>query len=161
LATVVRVADCDPGHPETAALIARSDAYMSALYPAESNHFDGLDTLRLPNVRFVAAWLGERIVGCGAVKRLDGPPAYGEIKRVFVAEDCRGQGVSEQIMAVLEQTLVEAGVHLARLETGIHQPEAIGLYRALGYAEREPFGAYQPDRLSLFMEKRLVARASS
>ena len=155
--TAIRIADCDPGHPDAAALIACSDAYMSALYPAESNHFDGIDTLRLPNVRFVAAWEGERLLGCGAVKRLDGPPAYGEIKRVFVTEDCRGRGISKQIMAVLEQTLRDAGVPLARLETGIHQPEAIGLYRALGYVERPPFGSYQPDPLSLFMEKHWLA----
>ena len=149
------VADCDPGDPEAAALIACSDAYMSALYPAESNHFDGIDTLRQPNVRFVAAWHGDRMVGCGAVKRLAGPPAYGEIKRVFVAEDCRGRGISRQIMAVLEQTLIASGTGIARLETGIHQPEAIGLYRALGYRDCAPFGRYLPDPLSLFMEKRL------
>lgn len=154
-AVALRIADCDPGDPQAAALIARSDAYMSALYPAESNHFDGIETLRQPNVRFVGAWQAGRMVGCGAVKRLPGPPAYGEIKRVFVAEDCRGQGISRRIMAVLEQTLSDAGIGLARLETGIHQPEAIGLYRALGYRERAPFGAYRPDPLSLFMEKRL------
>ena len=43
-----------------------------------------------------------------------------------------------------------------RLETGIRQPEAIGLYRSAGYAEIGPFGAYRPDPLSLFMEKRLA-----
>lgn len=155
MAAAIRIADCDPGHPDTVRLIARSDAYMGALYPAESNHFDGLDTLRQPNVRFVAAWQAGRIVGCGAVKRLPGPPAYGEIKRVFVDEAARGQGVAVAIMAVLEDTLRGHGIGLARLETGIHQPEAIGLYRRLGYVERPPFGDYRPDPLSLFMEKPL------
>jgi putative acetyltransferase len=42
-----------------------------------------------------------------------------------------------------------------QLETGTKQPEAIALYRKFGYAERGPFGAYKPDPLSLFMEKRL------
>ena len=37
----------------------------------------------------------------------------------------------------------------------IHQPEAIGLYRAYGFTDIPPFGAYKPDPLSLFMEKRL------
>lgn len=151
----LRIADCDPGHPDTARLIARSDALMSALYPAESNHFDGPDTLRQANVRFVAAWAGERVVGCGAVKCLPGPPAYGEIKRVFVDEAVRGRGIARAIMAVLEASLLDHGIALVRLETGIHQPEAIGLYRRLGYVERPPFGDYRPDPLSLFMEKRL------
>jgi putative acetyltransferase len=42
-----------------------------------------------------------------------------------------------------------------RLETGIHQPEALGLYRAAGFVERGPFGPYRPDPLSVFMEKPL------
>jgi putative acetyltransferase len=51
--------------------------------------------------------------------------------------------------------LRSSGIALARLETGIRQPEALGLYRRLGYVERAPFGAYVEDPLSLFMEKRL------
>ncbi len=47
------------------------------------------------------------------------------------------------------------GFVAVRLETGIYQPEAIGLYRKYGYVEIEPFGSYLPDPLSLFMEKRL------
>ena len=47
------------------------------------------------------------------------------------------------------------GVRLFRLETGIKQTEAVGLYRKLGYRERHPFGAYRPDPLSVFMEKSL------
>jgi putative acetyltransferase len=47
------------------------------------------------------------------------------------------------------------GLECLRLETGIHQPEALGLYRSAGYREREPFGDYARDPLSVFMEKRL------
>jgi putative acetyltransferase len=36
------------------------------------------------------------------------------------------------------------------------QPEALGLYRKIGYTETGPFGAYKPDSLSVFMEKKLV-----
>jgi putative acetyltransferase len=57
-------------------------------------------------------------------------------------------------MDYLEARLREQGIELLRLETGIHQPEAIGLYRKLGYRERGPFGAYRVDPLSVFMEKR-------
>ena len=41
------------------------------------------------------------------------------------------------------------------LETGIHQPEAIGLYEGFGFERCGPFGEYGPDPLSVFMEKRL------
>ena len=50
-------------------------------------------------------------------------------------------------------------MHVARLETGIHQPEALGLYRRLGYVERGPFGSYALDPLSVFFEKRLALTA--
>ncbi len=48
-----------------------------------------------------------------------------------------------------------SGVHSLKLETGIHQPEAIGLYERFGFVRCEPFGDYAPDPLSLFMEKPL------
>ena len=34
--------------------------------------------------------------------------------------------------------------------------QALGLYPSSGYAKRGPFGAYQPDPLSVFMKKRLA-----
>lgn len=158
-----RLAPLDPAHPDAQALIAQSEAYMSALYPSESNHFEPADGLRPPNGQFWGLWLGERLVGCGGVKhhaRVGAEPAYGEIKRLFVLDSARGRGVAKQLMARLETDLIECGVGLARLETGIHQPEALALYGRLGYRERTPFGGYAPDPLSAFFEKQLSAAAT-
>lgn len=64
--------------------------------------------------------------------------------------------VSELIRERLEQHLIEKGIRVARLETGIYQPEALALYRKTGYRERSSFGDYpKQDPLSVFMEKRL------
>ena len=148
----------EPTNPESAdarALIARSDAYMSALYPAESNHLESAKALKAPNVLFLGCFLQDQLVGCGAVKILSDDGRYGELKRVFVLESHRGKGYSKAIMEKLEGHLKNNGIALARLETGIRQPEALGLYKRLGYVERAPFGAYVEDPLSLFMEKRL------
>ncbi|NQV61196.1 MAG: GNAT family N-acetyltransferase [Alphaproteobacteria bacterium] len=82
-------------------------------------------------------------------------PAYGEVKRVFVSPEQRGKGISKLIMASLESHLTENDVWLARLETGMRQPAAICLYERIGGVERGPFGEYQPDPSSLFMEKKL------
>ena len=151
----LHLAPLDPAHPDAQALMAQSEALMASLYPAESNHFEPADGLRAPHGGFYGVWQGERLLGCGGVKFHDGVPAYGEIKRLFVRDDARGLGVAKQLMARLEAELVARGVQLARLETGIHQPEALGLYRRLGYAQRGPFGSYAPDPLSAFFEKRL------
>ena len=152
-----RLAPLDPGHPDAQALIAQSEALMSALYPSESNHFEPAEGLRPPNGVFWGLWIGEALVGCGGVKHHApvGEPPYGEIKRLFVLDSARGLGVAKQLMARLETELAARGVTLARLETGIHQPEALGLYRRLGYVECEPFGDYALDPLSVFFEKRL------
>ncbi len=60
-----------------------------------------------------------------------------------------------RLLEALAETARAENLAAIRLETGIHQPEAIGLYRSGGYTEIPPFGSYQPDPLSLFMEKRL------
>jgi len=59
-------------------------------------------------------------------------------------------------MKELENYLVKQAVAWAKLETGIHQKEAIQLYEKLGYYRIGPFGEYQEDPLSVFMEKKLA-----
>ena len=153
-----RLAPLDPGHPDAQALMAQSEALMSALYPSESNHFEPADGLRPPQGRFYGLWRGERLVGCGGVKLFEAD-GYGEIKRLFVLDSERGRGIARQLMAQLEGDLLARGLGLARLETGIHNPEALRLYKRLGYVERPPFGSYAPDPLSVFFEKHLQPAA--
>jgi putative acetyltransferase len=145
----------DPASAGARRLIALSDAYMAGLYPAESNHFDSPEALAQPHVRFLGIQLDGELIACGAVKLMHDDGRYGEIKRVFVLPAHRGKGLARVIMAALEEQLRREGYCLARLETGVAQPEALGLYRALGYVERTPFGSYRPDALSVFMEKLL------
>ena len=135
--------------------IELSDRYLAGLYPAESNHLEPLQALMRPQALFLGAYRDQTLIGCGAVKFMSDDGTYGEIKRVFVLEPYRRQGISRRIMQALEQQLLERGIRLARLETGIRQPEALALYRALGYWLRPPFGGYREDPLSLFMEKQL------
>jgi putative acetyltransferase len=59
------------------------------------------------------------------------------------------------LLKALEDAARQRNVDRISLETGIRQPEAIGLYRASGYQDCPPFGTYRPDPLSLFMTKRL------
>lgn len=154
-ATALEIRPTDPADAAARALIAESDAYLATLYPAESNHLESVAALARPGVRFLGAWRGGRLVGCGAVKRLAGAAPYGEIKRVYVPPVERGRGLATALMHALEQHLLASGIGLARLETGIRQPQALALYRRLGYVERGPFGDYAPDPLSVFLEKRL------
>jgi putative acetyltransferase len=89
------------------------------------------------------------------VKLMDDGITHGEIKRVFVLPGHRGKGHARSIMLALESWLRQQGIILVRLEVGISQPEALGLYAQLGYRVRGPFGAYTPNPYSVFMEKTL------
>ena len=145
----------DPFSAPAAHLLALSDAYMASLYPAESNHMESPAALALPTVLFLGIYLDSELAGCGAVKLMQDDGSYGEIKRLYVLDSFRGRGLSKQLMQALEAHLKELKVPLARLETGISQPEALALYEKLGYQYRAPFGSYQLDPLSVFMEKLL------
>lgn len=145
----------DSDSPALRALIAQSDEYLGSLYPSESNHLETVQSLMQQGAMLLGVEVGGDLVACGAVKILHDDGSYGEIKRVFVADAHRGQGISKAIMCNLEDHLRHSGIGLARLETGNKQPEAIALYRRLGYQERGAFGRYRSDPLSLFMEKSL------
>jgi ribosomal protein S18 acetylase RimI-like enzyme len=56
----------------------------------------------------------------------------------------------------LAEYALQQGVEVLRLETGIYQLEAIGLYERFGFQCIPPFGAYKEDPLSVFFEKRIV-----
>jgi putative acetyltransferase len=143
-----------PRQDGVVALLAQSDAYMAALYPAESNHLLDIAALEKPEVSFFVARSGPTLFGCVAlVAAADGTA---EIKRMFVDPAARGLKIGRLLMQALEAHGRERGFSAIRLETGISQPEALGLYRACGYAEIGPFGSYAADPLSLFMEKSLA-----
>ncbi|WP_207480000.1 GNAT family N-acetyltransferase [Arenibaculum pallidiluteum] len=153
--TAVELAVEDPAGQEARALLAASDAFAMALYPAESNHLLDVETLRGAAVTFLVARAGGRAVGCGAIVRSGAD--WAEIKRMFVADEARGLGVGRRLLLRLEEIAAAEGIAFLRLETGIRQPTAIGLYRGAGFADIPPFGDYAPDPLSLFMEKRITA----
>jgi len=146
----VIIAIADPAEPSIRVLIEALDAYMVPMYPAESNHLLDIETLRQPQMRFFSATANDIVMGCGGCwLHAD----YAEIKRVYVSPAARGLGIAKKLMDRIEAEAMSSGRRIARLETGIHQPEALGLYRRLGYADRGPFGDYVEDPNSVFMEK--------
>ncbi len=134
-------------------LLELSDAYAASLYPAESNHMVDVATLEGENVSFFVARQGEAVLGCGAL--VEAGDGAGEIKRMFVDEAARGLKLGRRLLDAIVDRAGALGLSVIRLETGIHQPQAIGLYRAHGFVETGPFGDYRPDPLSIFMEKTL------
>ena len=147
----------NPEKEEVLALIEVSDRYYTDLYPPESNHLTSRDELAHPQMIFIGGRVDGELVASGAARIMNNDGEYAEIKRVFVLDSHRGRGLSKLVMNFLEQEVTSRGITLLRLETGVKQPDAIGLYRKLGYLERGPFGSYPSDPLSVFMEKDTTA----
>lgn len=146
-----------PRQAQVIALLRQADDYLAGLYPPESNHLMDIASLEQPGIAFFVARVGGEAMGCCAM--VPAGDGTAEIKRMFVAPQARGQRLGRQLLETLEQHAQRCGTRALRLETGIYQPEALGLYRSSGYREIGPFGSYLPDPLSLFMEKRLDQEA--
>jgi len=142
-----------PDTPDATALITELEAVLEPLYPRESRH--GLSVARLiaEAVPFFVLRSDGIPAGCGGVKRFG--TEYGEIKRMYVRPAFRGQGLAKLMLNHLSQYAVAQRITLLRLETGIHQHEAIGLYERMGFHRIGPFGDYTDDPNSLFFEKSL------
>ena len=151
-----------PDHPQVTALLDLLDRYLGSLYAPEDNHILDVRALLAPEVHFFAAWRDDAAIGCAAIRCMPGESEsggqpYGEVKRMFVLPDCRGQRVAEQLLTAVEAAAVESGLRLALLETGRDQAEAIRLYQRCGYVRRGAFGGYADNGLSLFYGKALAS----
>ena len=143
-----------PDTPDATFLIRELDRYLEPLYPQESRHGFPVKHLVREGVAFFVMRHDGMPAGCGGVKLFN--TAYGEIKRMYVRPQYRGLGLGRLMLQHLAEYAQRQGVTVLRLETGIFQTEAIGLYERYGFQRIAPFGAYQDDPLSLFYEKRLI-----
>jgi putative acetyltransferase len=137
--------------PVTAALLAALNAELSARYPEPgATHFrlDPAEVAPGSGIFLVARKLGHP-VGCGALRRLrdEAPmrelgPRVGELKRMYVAPEVRGQGIGRALLARLEAEARTLGLDRLVLETGTRQAEALALYRRAGFTGISAYGEY-------------------
>lgn len=148
-----------PERPDSAdarTLIAELEATLAPGYPPTSRHGLSVERLISEAVAFFVLRSEGTPASCGGVKLFGAE--YGELKRMYVRPQFRGRGYGKQMVEHLAAYAEAQGVSLLRLETGIHQHQAIGLYERMGFRRIAPFGSYREDPLSLFFEKRLEAR---
>jgi ribosomal protein S18 acetylase RimI-like enzyme len=145
-----------PERPDTAEaiqLIDELEAYLSPLYPQESRHGYSVEKLIQQGVLFFVTRNDGMAAGCGGIQIFG--KEYAEVKRMYVSPAFRGLGLAKQMLDHLAEQTHQQGVSMLRLETGIHQHEAIGLYERYGFQRRPPFGEYIDDPLSIYYEKRI------
>jgi putative acetyltransferase len=151
----LRISIEDPAQPDIVPLLEDGERYSTSLYPPESNHHLSLDELRAAHIRFLVARDGTgRAVATGALALFG---AWAELKRMWVVPAMRGRGVSKAILAALEARAREEQVSWLQLETGVENHAALALYERAGFMRCDPFGDYQPDPLSVFMQKAVAS----
>ena len=142
-----------PDTPDAMALIEELERVLSPLYPAESRHGYSVEKRIAPRVAFFVLRHAGAPAGCGGVQLFG--QEYGELKRMFVRPQFRGRGLARAILDHLAAHARANRVTVLRLETGVHQREAIRLYEGMGFRRIGPFGGYRDDPLSVFMERRM------
>jgi putative acetyltransferase len=136
-------------------LILALNSELEHRYPEEGANFFRLDADEVAEGRggFFVAYIDQKPVGCGAVRRVE--PGLAEIKRMYVDPSVRGRRVGRKILNVLEAESRKLGARRIVLETGPRQPEAIALYAHAGFSEIPLYGEYIGSLFSVCMAKDL------
>lgn len=143
-----------PDTPDAISLIMELETHLASRYPSESRHGFSVEKLLAEGVAFFLLRADGTPAGCGGIHLVGSE--YGELKRMYVRPQFRGSGFGKLMLDHLAAHAQAHGITLLRLETGIHQREAIELYERWGFHRIPSFGPYTDDPLSLYYEKRLT-----
>jgi len=102
----------------------------------------------------VLAYDDDEAIGCGAMKEYDEKTI--EIKRMFVSEYKRGNGIASVMLNELEKWASELNYKRCILETGLKMPEAISLYRKNHYQIISNYGPYKNLKSNICFQKLLM-----
>ncbi len=101
----------------------------------DAGEFDG------PTGAFVVLLDEGTTVAGGGIRRIDDTVV--EIKRMWTNPDYRRQGYASRMLRELAGLARQLGYQRVRLETGYAQPEALALYRRLGFVQIDSYGPYE------------------
>ena len=95
-----------------------------------------------------------QVVACGAFRAMEEGTA--ELNRAYVRPEHRRRGCARQVVEVLELQALFQGFGRMVMEIGQDIPEAISLYRKMGYREIETLTIFADNKDTLCMEKELL-----
>lgn len=133
----IEITPVDPAHADAAWCLDRYfnelDLRFAAGFDRTLGAGEGGSAYTPPNGVFVLARSNDGPVGCGGVTFAAGD--FAEIKRMWVSETVRAQGIGRRILAALEDLARHAGHKVVRLDSNGALPDAHALYRRNGYAD--------------------------
>lgn len=130
------------------------DKFLNELVGGEENRAKYIQYNKVDDIHdVVIAYDNDIPVGSASFKKYDDENA--EVKRVFVKKEYRGQGISNELMKMLEQRAREKGFKYFILESGEPLISAMALYRKIGYKVIPNYGQYIDMKDSVCMKKKL------
>ena len=134
------------------ALLEEHLANMYELSPPEQVFALDLNQLKAEDITFWTVWQEDVLLGCGALKEL--AAAHGEIKSMRTPAAARGRGAGRAVLVHIISVAQQRGYTKLSLETGTHPAfePAHQLYLSQGFVMSGPFGGYQVNEHSVFME---------
>lgn len=150
----------DPRKPDVRALLDRHLTMMLSATPPEHAFALDVDGLLDPAITFCSLRANGKLLGVGALKRLDAEHA--EIKSMHTAQDARGRGVGRAMLDHLLGLARRGGFRRVSLETGTTAEfaPARALYASAGFVACAPFAGYRPSEDNCFMTLTLERAAA-
>jgi GNAT superfamily N-acetyltransferase len=99
------------------------------------------------------AWLEEKVVGCIALRAMPQFTDSGEVKRLYVRGEYRGQGIAVALHTALEIYARKFGYQWLYLDTADNMTSAIRFYEQQGYERCARYN--QNPQATIFMRKEL------
>jgi DNA-binding MarR family transcriptional regulator/GNAT superfamily N-acetyltransferase len=109
--------------------------------------------LGAPSSGMWLAYIGEEVVGCVVLRKLESIPRAGECKRLYVRPSARGNRVADKLMDALEAFARNEGLEWIYLDTYDDLKAAIALYEWRGYERCERYN--DNPQATLFMRKQI------
>lgn len=141
----------DPRSRDVALLLEAHLDFAHEHSPREDVHALDVEGLLAGDISFFSVREEGRLLGTGALKRLDA--THAEIKSVHTAQAERNRGIGKAMVRHLIEEARGRGFDRLSLETG--SMEAFGpsrvLYASCGFVPCPPFADYRPSPNSRFM----------
>lgn len=139
-------------NPDFQNLTSELDDELCRIYNTNKEDYEEYNRITgLPTV--VLAYENNIAIACGCFKQFDAHRL--ELKRMFVKPGFRGRGIASMMVDELEKWGKELGYGTMILETGKGQPDAIALYRKLGYTDVPHFGEFPEESRSVCLGKKI------
>ena len=135
----------DPDDPAAlACLSAYFEVLLAKIEGIDRSHVPvpdpDADSYRAPHGAFLVAWSDGIPLGCVSFHTME--PGEGEVKRLWVAPNARGQGLARRLMRAIESHARTMGLKRLKLDTNAALPEAIALYRSDGWHDIPAYTGY-------------------